>query len=231
MQTHTRNPSIPPIEYETGASDVTRWASRLVWALPAWAFLLALSTITHQPDPKTEFTDYADYVTTTPFLVSHLAASIGGAALGAVGAAALAILLMQTPGARRAVAGMVAFLMSQPLVAAVFGVAAFFQPAVGDAFLAGEQTVTRTIDEAVYGSALYATVGVGMVLMLLGMVLLGQAANRSGVTPAWAGRTFAIAGVAFSILGFPLPIVQPVAALAVAVSAAALATRLGSASR
>lgn len=226
MQTHTPTPSLPTFPSVSAATEFSRWARRLVWALPAWAALLGLSTLTHQPDPKTEFESYAEYVTTTPFLVSHIAASIGGAALGIVGAAALAFLLSRTAGARRAIAGMATFVMSQPIVAAVFGVAAFFQPAMGDAFLDGEQTVTRVLDDAVYGPALFTTAGVGMVLMSVGMVLLGQAANRSGITPVWAGRTFAIAGVIFPVAGQTLQIAQPVAALAIAVAASVLGARL-----
>lgn len=70
-------------------------------ALAGVSLLLAVSTLTHQPDYKTDFEGYADYVTTTPFLVSHLLASIGGAALGVIGAIALVALLVGTPAARR----------------------------------------------------------------------------------------------------------------------------------
>ncbi len=70
-----------------------RWARIWIWLLPVWGSLLALSTVTHQPDYKTDFEGYADYITTTPFLVSHIVASIGGAALAVIGAGALAIAL------------------------------------------------------------------------------------------------------------------------------------------
>ena len=65
-------------------------AARLgLWALPVWAVLLSASTITHQPDPKTDLAGWSRYVTTTEFLASHLIASILGAAIGALGLVAL----------------------------------------------------------------------------------------------------------------------------------------------
>jgi mannose/fructose/N-acetylgalactosamine-specific phosphotransferase system component IIC len=55
-----------------------------LWLLPAYGFLLGLSTLTHQP-PVADFDAYARYVTTDVFLVSHLGASILGAALAVLG--------------------------------------------------------------------------------------------------------------------------------------------------
>ncbi len=47
--------------------------------------MLALGTITHQPDFDTDFRGYGEYITTDRFLVSHLGASIASAALGLLG--------------------------------------------------------------------------------------------------------------------------------------------------
>ncbi len=53
----------------TGVEDaLRRWARACVWLLPIWGLLLAVSTLTHQPDYKTDFEGYAEYVTTGPFL-------------------------------------------------------------------------------------------------------------------------------------------------------------------
>jgi hypothetical protein len=70
-----------------------RWARRGIWALPAYALLLALSTLTHQPDYTTDFAGCVDCVTTDAFLLSHLVASIVGTGLGVIGAVALGILV------------------------------------------------------------------------------------------------------------------------------------------
>ena len=64
---------------------VRAFARGALWALPVWAALLFLGTITHQPDTQTDFAGFAAYVTTPQFLWSHLIASIAGAAIGSVG--------------------------------------------------------------------------------------------------------------------------------------------------
>ena len=206
-----------------------RWARTWVWLLPAWAVLLALSTVTHQPDYKTDFEGYADYVTTTPFLLSHLVASIGGAVLAVIGATALAIVLAATPAARSALGGLMAFLAAQVLMTAGFAIAAFFQPAIGRAFHDGQDEVSRTINEDVYGPELFATIGLGLLLFIVGAALLGRAANRSGLAPVWAGRAFALAAPVFAVSGLTLEILQPLAGLVIAASAAALARAAASA--
>ena len=204
------------------------WARTWVWLLPAWAVLLALSTVTHQPSYDTDFESYADYVTTTPFLLSHLFASIGGAVLAVVGATALAIALAATPAARVALAGLMAFLAAQVLMTSGFAVAAFFQPAIGRAFHDGHDAVARAVNDDVYGPELFATIGLGLLLFIVGAALLGRAANRSGVAPVWAGRAFALAAPVFAVSGLTLEILQPLAGLVIAVSAAALARAVSS---
>jgi hypothetical protein len=58
------------------AAVLARWGRRGIWLLPVYALLLALSTVTHQPDYTTDFAGYSRYVTTGGFLASHLVASI-----------------------------------------------------------------------------------------------------------------------------------------------------------
>jgi hypothetical protein len=106
-----------------------------VWLLPVYALLLALSTLTHQPDYTTDFAGYADYVTSTVFVLSHLVASILGAAIGLLGLIALFILLASGRGSRLALAGLVTSVIATVLTTSVFGVAAFAQPAIGRAYL------------------------------------------------------------------------------------------------
>lgn len=57
---------------------------------------------------------------------------------------------------------MSAFVASQVLTTAVFGVAAFFQPAIGRAFLDGDDAVARSVNEDVYGLEVFAMVGIGL---------------------------------------------------------------------
>ncbi len=114
------------------------------------------------------------------------------------------------------------------VTASVFGAAAFFQPAVGRAFLDGQDAFARSINDDVYGPELIATVGVGLLLMVVGAVLLGRAAARSGVAPAWAGWLFAVAVPVFALAGFTLEVLQPVAGVLVAASGVALARAVSS---
>ena len=203
---------------------LSRWARRAIWLLPVWGLLLVLSTLTAQPDFDTNFEGYARYITTTPFLLSHILASIGGAALGCIGAVALSVHLATSRAARMALWGMAAFAASQVLTSSVFGVAAFFQPAVGRAYLQGQQAVARAINSEVYGAAeIFVVVGAGILLMMAGAVLLGWAAARVGVGPSWAGIVFAVAVPVFAIGGQIFNILHTVAGLAIVISSAVLA--------
>ena len=218
--------SLPAAE----SAILDRWARRWVWALPVWGVLLGLSTLTHQPSYDTDFRGYAEYVTTDWFLVSHLVGSILGAALGILGAVALVVRLASTPAARIALWGLAAFVLGQTLTTAVFGVAAFFQPAIGDAFLRGSEAAARAVNEDVYGAALFATVGVGLLLWMFGVVQLGRAIRHARVAPAWVGATFAIAGPVFAVAGFSLEVLQPLAGFVLAGAAAVAASRLSAGS-
>src|SRR5260370_25894611 len=72
-----------------GTGPLARAARPGLWALPVWAALLFLGTLTHQPSWKTHLADWSRYVTTPQFLASHLVASILGAGIGALGMIAL----------------------------------------------------------------------------------------------------------------------------------------------
>src|SRR3954452_9381024 len=104
------------------------------WALPVFTALLTLGTLTHQPDPGSDFPGYADYVTTPVFLVSHLGASILGAAIGIVGIVAVAMLVAVPSGhPGRTLAGAALAVLGNVLNPPLFGAAAFAQPASGRA--------------------------------------------------------------------------------------------------
>ena len=84
--TRTRQePADSRSRWGTAPDVLTRYARWWLWALPVWAALLLVSTLTHQPSYQTDFPAYARYITTTPFLISHLGASILGAGIGTLG--------------------------------------------------------------------------------------------------------------------------------------------------
>ena len=210
-------------------APLRRWVRAAVWLLPVWGVFLAVSTVTHQPDYDTDFAGYADYVTTVWFLTSHLLFSIVGAALAVVAAVALGVGLSWTAAAGSALWGMALFGAAQVVTTSVFGIAAFFQPAVGRLFQDGDEAAARSINDDVYGPEVVTIVAVGVVLMIVGAILLGRAAARSTVAPAWAAWLFAASVPVFAVAGFTIEILQPIAGVAVAVSGFALARSISAA--
>jgi len=189
--------------------QIRAFTRRALWALPVWAALLFYGTLTHQPDPQTDFAAFAAYVTTAEFLFSHLVASIGGAAIGSIGVIALTLYLQDSKVAGRAITGMVATVAGNTLTSSVFGAAAFAQTAAGRMFQAGEQNALEFYNQ-VYAGALFGTVIVGLLLFMLGCVFIGISITASNRLPRWAGWVYAIAAVLFVFSGFLFPVGQSV---------------------
>src|SRR5688500_15482406 len=93
----------------------TRFARIGLWLIPVYGSLLALGTITHQPDHDTDFPGYAEYITTDWFLLSHLGASIAGAALGLLGIVAALAFLVRGRSVTAAVLGAACFIVGNVL--------------------------------------------------------------------------------------------------------------------
>ncbi|MGY1689105.1 hypothetical protein [Geodermatophilus sp. SYSU D01105] len=183
------------------------------WALPVSTALLAVGTLTHQPDPRTDFAGYAEYVTGPAFLPSHLGASILGAAVGIVGTASAALLAARPSGRPgRTLAGAAATVLATVLNTAVFGVAAFAQPAIGRAATAGVEGI-EAVDADVYGPELFTTAAVAFVAWTVGAVLLGAGIGRSSPALRVPGVVLAAALVVFHPAGIVGSVVQPVAAV------------------
>lgn len=180
------------------SEHVRGFARRGLWLLPIWAAMLFLGTLTHQPDPQTQFGAFAAYVTTTEFLVSHLVNSILGAALGSIGAVALLLYLSDRPVAKMAAAGAVASVAANTLNTAVFGVAAFAQPALGRAFLSGQESA-QDLYSMIYAAPLFGTAILGLLLQIVGGVFLGIGIASSGRFPRWAGWLYAAMTTALSL--------------------------------
>jgi hypothetical protein len=203
----------------------TRFARIGLWLIPVYGALLAVGTITQQPDYDTDFQDYAEYITTDWFLVSHLGASIVGTAFGLLGVVAALAFLVRGRAVTAAVLGAACFIVGNVLLTAVFGVAAFAQPAIGDAFLDGV-TGVRELNEDVYSAPLFATAGIGLLLFLAGAILLGVAITRFAPPLKWIGIGFAMSVVVF-VLGFLiLDVAQPIGGVLLALVGVALALRL-----
>jgi hypothetical protein len=197
-----------------------------VWLLPVYALLLALSTLTHQPDSMTDFAAYASYVTTGRFLLSHLVASILGAGLGAVGAVALGVVLARGRSATPAMLGVAATLLGNVLFTSIFAAAAFAQPAIGRAWLDGDHAVAESVNSDVYGAPLFATFAVGAPLFIAGAVLLGVAVARYDHDLRWWGIGYAVFLPLFVVTGFLFDLIQPLMAVFLFVVTVVLARHL-----
>lgn len=194
-----------------------------IWALPAWAAMLFLGTLTHQPDPQTDFANFAAYVTTTQFLLSHLFNSIGGAAIGSIGAIALMLYLQNSRAAGKAITGMVATVMGNALNSSIFGAAAFAQTAAGHAYLAGQQNALDFYNR-VYSAPLFGTVIVALLLFISGGIFTGIAIAASGRFPRWTGWVYAVTVSGFVLSNFIAPVGQSFMSALLFVSTIVVAT-------
>jgi hypothetical protein len=111
------------------------------------------------------------------------------------------------------------------LTSAVFGAAAFAQPAVGRAYMRGSPDAAA-VNADVYGAPLFATAGAGLLLLMAGAVAFGRAVARTAPALRAAGIGYAVLLPVFVVAGFALPIGQPIAAVALAVAATVIAVRL-----
>ena len=210
----------------TSLPRADRYARVLIWASPLWAVLLLLGTLDHQPPPQTQFADYAQFTTTTQFLVSHLVASILGAGIGTLGFMALFQLLIHRGSGALVVWALVTSVLGNTMVTAVFGTAAFAQPAIGRLFISGQTAQAMTMQDDIYGVPLTATALVGLLLLNVGLILFGISVVRSGWLPRWAGVTLIIAAPLFALVGVILAdFVQTIGAAGLVLSTAWIAIR------
>ena len=199
---------------------------RGLWALPVFGLLTFLATLTHQPDPSTAFPAWAEYVTTDRFLVSHLLGSILGAAIGILGFVALTAHLAGTPRPGRAVLALVLTILGLTLTAAVFGAAAFAQPAIGDAQLAGQPNAKQLYD-AVYDAPLFATAVPGVLLYAAGSAVFGLALWRERRLPRWTAVALGLSGVLISVFGLSIGVAQTLGSALLTAAGVAIAAAAG----
>jgi hypothetical protein len=167
-------------------SALDRFGRIGVWLLPVYGVANLIGTLSSQPDYKKDFPGYARYIRTSQFLASHLLASMLGTAIGLLGFIALFVYLSRGRRAGFAALGLVATVVGNIYVVALFGVAAFAQRAIGKAYLAGHHDVV-SLNSSVYGTAANTTVGVGLGLFLIGTVLFAIAISASQSLPTATG--------------------------------------------
>ena len=199
------------------------YARRGLWAFVVWAVLLLYVTFTHQPPYRTDFAGWSRYVTGTEFLVGHLVGSILGAGIGILGFVALSIVLADRGVPRLALWGLVTAVLGATLTTAVFGVAAFAQPAIGRSYLAGHADMVELYND-VNGVPLFATAATGVLLLSVGLVLYGIGVARSRLASRLAALAIAVGGPLFAIVGVVLAdIVQSIGAALLVAGTVAIA--------
>ena len=183
-----------------GAGPLARAARLGLWALPVWAALLCLSTLTEQPPWQTQPTAWSRYVTTPEFLASHLVASILGAAIGALGMVALGAVLARRGHPAAGLATMVTGVVANVLSASGLGVAAFAQPAIGRNYLAHPTAEARLlIKTAANGGPLTAMIIISGLLLIASAVVAGVGVARTRPLPRAAGIGFAVSMALFAM--------------------------------
>jgi hypothetical protein len=179
--------------------------------------------LTHQPPYQRDFPGWFRYVTTTAFLVSHLLGSILGAGIGILGFVALAILLAERGRPRAATWALVTTVLGSIFATALFGIAAFAQPAIGRAYLAGHTDMVALYND-VNGAPLLSMAAPGVLLLSAGLILYGVAVARTRLAPKAAGVAMAVGGPLFAVVGVVLAdVVQSVGAALLLAGALAIA--------
>lgn len=195
-----------------------------VWLLPVFGALTLWATITHQPDPTTEFSSWARFVTTDEFLAKHLVGSILGLALNTLGVAALAGAILTTGHRiRPAIWGFALTVLGSAGLIAGFGVAAFAQPAIGDLELHGDAGASAVYDD-VYGIPTFVTLIGGAVLFSVAPILLARAAAAIDGAPRWARFAYGASGPLIGFLGVAFGPFQTLGSLAAIAGGAGIAS-------
>ncbi len=203
-----------------------------LWLLPVFGALTLWATLTHQPDPTTEFSSWARFVSTDEFLAKHLIGSILGLAINTLGVAALTGAILATGHrARPAAWGFALTVLGSAGLIAGFGVAAFAQPAIGTLEIQGAAGAHDVYDD-VYGIPTFVTLIGGAVLFSAASIVLARAAAALDGIPRWARIAYGASGPLIGVLGIafgPLQTLGSLAAVAGAVGIAAAVRRTGAA--
>ena len=181
------------------APNITRWMGIGLLGLALYGVLTFFSSLNPQPDPNTHYDAWARFVTTDFYAFKHLFVSILGVILAIFGTFALGAYLATSRAGRLGLVAMVITVFGTALFLTIGGVSTFAAPEQGQAQVLGIEEY-RNMPPILAETLQGATMGVGMLLMLVGNVLLGVAVWRSGTLPKWAGALWA-AGSAMPMLG------------------------------
>lgn len=133
------------------------------------------------PSPRVDFEAAARTASSTSYIVSQFVGNIVGLALLIFGILALTTYLANTRVRRLAVAAMILSVLSVALVLPALGVTTYALPALGRAYLNGQEDA-KVIAEAIFGNTLRNVIYIpAFALYATGFILFGVAIWRSGI--------------------------------------------------
>ena len=144
------------------------------------------------PNPSVDFEAAAKVASSTSFIVSQFVGNIGGLALLILGIFALTAYLANTRARSLAVAAMILSILSIALVLPALGVTTYALPALGHAYLNGQEDA-KVIADALFGNPLRNVIYIPVfALYASGFILFGVAIWRSGVLRKGAALSLGI---------------------------------------
>ena len=182
------------------AQNISHWIRAGLWALPVSWLVTAWSTLEPQPDQERDPDAWARFVSSGPYEFSHLFGSTLGTILAIFGVFALGCCLANSRVGPLALAAMVTAAAGTALLLVPAVISTFAAPAIGKAYLGGNQEVMLLE----FPGSMTAAFLIGLLLALIGNILLGVAVWRSHVLPRWAGALWAAGAVVFYLLGVVL---------------------------
>ncbi|MCP8998819.1 hypothetical protein NFC73_03565 [Pseudarthrobacter sp. RMG13] len=178
----------------------SRWIRAGLWALPVSWLVTAWSTLDPQPDQAKDPEAWARFVSSDAYQFSHLFGSTAGTILALFGLFAVGCSMANSRTGSLAMASMVTAVAGTALLLVPAVISTFATPAIGKAYLGGNQDVMQLEFPASMTGAFM----LGLLLAFVGTVLLGIAVWRSHVLPRWAGALWAAGAVVFYVLGVVL---------------------------
>lgn len=182
------------------SQNISHWILAGLWALPVSGLVTAWATLEPQPDQERDPEAWARFVSSDSYQVSHQFGSTGGTVLAVFGVFALGCCLANSRVGRLALAAMVISAAGTALLLVPAAISTFAAPAIGKAFLAGNEEVMMLE----FPAALTGTFLLGLLLACVGNVLLGIAVWHSHTLPRWSGALWAAGAMLFYVLGVVL---------------------------
>lgn len=222
--------TLTPNALSPNALSPNRWIRAGLFALPVYAIVTAYATLRAQPDSVSDPEGWARFVSSTSYLVEHVLGSLVGTIAVIFGTFALGAYLAGSRVPRLAMWGMTLAITGHVLFTVPGVVSTFTTPAIGRAYLAGNEAA-MTVDL----SAATPAFALALLLGLVGNLLLGAAVWRSGRLPGWTGLLWTAGTIVFYLLGTVLGLAttgaslptQPVGAALLLVAGAAMAWTAG----